>query len=53
MYDLNGLLGPDAQGWTVTAATGINNRGQIICNVGNSENQTRAAILTPVCNRAH
>ncbi len=44
--DLNALL-PTASGWTLTDATGINDRGQI-CGVGVLHGHSHAYLLTPV-----
>ncbi len=45
VYDLNALTAP-ASGWILTAATGINSRGQIVAN-GTLHGQARAFLLTP------
>lgn len=41
MVDLNSLIDPHS-GWTLSTATAINDRGQIVVNSG-----TRALLLTP------
>jgi probable HAF family extracellular repeat protein len=49
LYDLNGLLDPAAQSWTIIDARGINDAGQIIATAVNpsQSNGTFAVILTP------
>ena len=49
LYDLNGLLDPAAQSWTITHAGGINDAGQIIATAFNPSqgNGDFAVILTP------
>ena len=49
LYDLNGLLDPAAQGWTIIGARGVNDAGQIIATAVNPSqgNGTFAVILTP------
>jgi probable HAF family extracellular repeat protein len=46
MRDLNSLL-PANAGWEVTAAYGINDRGQIV-GKGKKDGQTKAYLLTPI-----
>jgi probable HAF family extracellular repeat protein len=47
MVDLNTLL-PAGSGWTLTAATDINNSGQIVGTGINSLGEERAFLMTPV-----
>jgi probable HAF family extracellular repeat protein len=46
MRDLNSLL-PANSGWELTAAYGINDRGQIV-GKGKKDGQTKAYLLTPI-----
>ena len=46
MTDLNSLV-PSGSGWTLTAATGINDSGEIVANGVNSQGVTNAFLLTP------
>ena len=47
MTDLNALISADA-GWTLLAAQGINNAGQIVCVARAKEGQPHAVLLTPL-----
>ncbi len=49
VYDLNTLTS-STSGWVLTAATGINSRGQIV-GTGTLHGQTRAFLLTPQKNK--
>lgn len=47
MVDLNSLLGPSGNGWTLEEATGINNLGQITGQGVDPQGQTHGFLLTP------
>ncbi|HEY6409526.1 MAG TPA: DUF3466 family protein [Ktedonobacteraceae bacterium] len=44
LQDLNQLI-PSGSGWVLTEATGINDKGQIVCNAYNTTNYTHHAFL--------
>lgn len=48
MVDLNSLVDPADQGWTLSFAGGINAAGQIIATGTDPSGHTRAVLLTPV-----
>jgi probable HAF family extracellular repeat protein len=47
LQDLNNLI-PSGSGWVLTEATGINDKGQIVCNAINTSGYTHAFLLNPV-----
>jgi probable HAF family extracellular repeat protein len=47
LQDLNNLI-PSGSGWVLTEATGINYKGQIVCNAINTSGYTHAFLLNPV-----
>ena len=47
MYDLNNLVPPDS-GWTFTAATGVNNSGDIVADAVDANGDEHAFLLTPL-----
>jgi probable HAF family extracellular repeat protein len=48
MRDLNDLLSPAAQSWTIVEAYTVNDRGQIVADAINAQAEDHAVILTPV-----
>jgi probable HAF family extracellular repeat protein len=46
LQDLNNLIPPDS-GWVLTSATGINDKGQIVCNADNGSGGLHAFLLNP------
>jgi probable HAF family extracellular repeat protein len=47
LQDLNNLIS-SGSGWVLTEATGINDKGQIVCNAINTSGYTHAFLLNPV-----
>jgi probable HAF family extracellular repeat protein len=47
MHDLNDLLSPTAQGWTIVEAHSINDWGQIVADALNTQGENHAVLLTP------
>ena len=47
MFELQSLLDASGAGWTLTSATAINNRGQIV-GTGLHNGQPRGFLMTPV-----
>jgi probable HAF family extracellular repeat protein len=47
LVDLNTLLGPDSELWTITSARGINDRGQIVAYGTNRGGTIHALLLSP------
>jgi probable HAF family extracellular repeat protein len=48
MYDLNNLLFATNSGWTISAASGINDAGQIVGQATNLSGQAHAVLLNPL-----
>jgi probable HAF family extracellular repeat protein len=46
LLDLNNLI-PSNSGWLLTDATGINDKGQIVCNAYSPSGNTHAVLLNP------